>query len=214
MLSIAHSRYAIPLQFVFLTVNAIALLYGFFYNTSTPDLYENNAHHKIGWIATWVMCVQVVISLINAYSGRGRSTSRPDYARVDVSTQNMTDHQQAYSPISEYRWSGDSGQGTICPMTPDEEHFPKPDDEEEEVEDIEMATPLARGLLRNRALDKFFTSRVPSAVSNRAVRVLRIVYNVIDRIILPFGFVTVATGIVTYTGIFVRIITNFSRYSG
>lgn len=214
MLSIAHSRYTIPLQFVFMIVNAIAPLYGFFYNTSTPDLYENNAHHKIGWIATWVMFVQVVISLIYAYSGRGRSTSRPDYARVDVSTQNMTNHQQAYSPISEYRWSGDSGQGTICPTTPDEEHFPKPDDEEEEEEDIEMATPLARGLLRNRALDKFFTSRVLSPVSNRALRVLRIVYNVIDRIILPFGFLTVATGIVTYTGIFVRIITNFSRYSG
>jgi hypothetical protein len=42
-------------------------------------------------------------------------------------------------------------------------------------------------------------------VSNRALRVLRIVYNVIDRIILPLGFVTLATGIVTYSDIFVRI---------
>lgn len=108
MLSIAHSRYTIPVQFVFLIINAIALPFGIIYNTSTPDLYENNTHLKVGWIATWVMCAQVVISLIYAYSGHGRSTSRPDYARVDVSTRNMTDHYRLYSPISEYRWSGDS----------------------------------------------------------------------------------------------------------
>jgi hypothetical protein len=155
MLSIAHLRYTIPVQLVFLIINAIALLFGIIYNTSTPDLYENNAHHKVGWIATWVMCAQVVISLIYVYSGRGRSTSRPDYARVDVSTRNMTDHQRLYSPLNEYRWSGDSGQGTVYPTTPEEEHFPKPDGEEEE-EDIAMSTPLVRGLLRNRALDKFF----------------------------------------------------------
>lgn len=212
MLSIVHSRYTILLQFVFLIVNAIALLFGIIYNASTPDLYENNAHHKIGWIATWVMCAQVVISLMYAYSGRGQSKSRSDY-ECAVSTQNMTDHQQLYSPVSEYRWSGDSGQGTICPTTPDEEHFPKPEDEEDE-EEIEMPTPLARGLLRNRALDKFFASRVPSLVSNRAVRVLRIVYNVVDRIILPFGFVAVATGIVTYSGVFVCVShLRFSRYT-
>ncbi|KUL85552.1 hypothetical protein ZTR_08028 [Talaromyces verruculosus] len=201
MLSIAHSRYTIPVQFVFLIINAIALLFGIVYNTSTPDLYENNTHHKVGWITTWVMCAQVVISLVYAYSGRGRSTSRPDYARVHVSTRNMTDHHRLYSPISEYRWSGDSGQGTVCPMAAEEEHFPKPDNEEEE-EDIKMSTPLVRGLFRNRALDKFFASRMPSLVSNRALRVVRIVYNVIDRVILPFGFITLATGIVTYSGIF------------
>jgi Domain of unknown function (DUF2427) len=214
MLSVAHSRYTIPLQFVFLIVNAIALLFGIIYNTSTPDLYENNAHHRIGWIATWVVCAQVVIGLIYAYSGRGRSKSGADYARANfmpVSTQNMMGHQQLYSPVGEYRWSGDSGQGTSGPATPDEEHFSKPEDDEEE-EDVEVSTPLARGWLRSAALDKFFTSRVPSLVSNRALRVLRVVYNVIDRIILIFGFIAVATGGVTYGGIFVCISTNFSRY--
>ncbi|QKX63374.1 uncharacterized protein TRUGW13939_10544 [Talaromyces rugulosus] len=202
MLSIAHSRYTIPLQFVFLAVNAVALLFGTIYNTSTPDLYENNAHHKIGWIATWVAGAQVIIGLIYAYSGRGRSKSGPDYERatfMPVSTQNMMGHQQLYSPVGEYRWSGDSGQGTSCPATPDEERFSKPEDDEE---DVEVPTPLARGWLRSAALDRFFTSRVPSLVSNRALRVLRVVYNVIDRIILPFGFIAVASGGVTYGGIF------------
>lgn len=71
-----------------------------------------------------------------------------------------------------------------------------------------MSTPLVRGLLRNRALDKFFTSWIPSLVSIRAPRILRTVYNVIGRIILLFGFITLATSIVTYSGIFVRITAN------
>ncbi|OKL60852.1 hypothetical protein UA08_03204 [Talaromyces atroroseus] len=197
MLSVAHSRYTIPLQFVFLIVNVIGLLFGIIYNTSTPDLYENNAHHKIGWIATWVVCAQVVIGLIYAYSGRGGSKS----TFMPVSTQNMMSHQQLYSPVGEYRWSGDSGRGTSCPTTPDEGHFTKPEDDEEE-ENAEAPTPLARSWLRSAALDNFFTSRVPSVVSNRALQVLHVVYNVIDRVILPFGFVAVATGGVTYGGIF------------
>jgi hypothetical protein len=212
MLSIAHSRYTIPLQFVFLIVNAIALLFGIIYNTSTPDLYENNAHHKIGWIATWIVCAQVIIGFIYAYPGRGQPKSRPDYERA-ASTQNVMSHQQQYWPISEYRWSGDSGQNTICPATPNDEHFPKSEDEEEGG-DVGMPNTLTRGSLRNTAIDKFLTSRVPSLMSNRTVRVIRNVYNVIDHIILPFGFVAIATGIVTYSGIFVCIIAHFSRYIG
>jgi hypothetical protein len=38
-------------------------------------------------------------------------------------------------------------------------------------------------------------------VSNRVLRIFNGVYNVIDRIILPFGFVAIATGAVTYGGI-------------
>jgi hypothetical protein len=212
MLSVAHSQYTIPLQVVFLIVNTIALLFGIIYNNSTPDLYENNAHHKIGWIASWLVCAQVVIGLIYANFGRGQSKSGSDYARA-ISTQNMTRHQQLYSPISEYCWSGDSGQDTSCPATPDEEHFSKPADEEEE-EDVDMPTPLVRGRFRNTALDKFFASRTSSLVSNRVLRVLRIVYDVIDRIILPFGFIATATGGVTYSGIFVRISATFSGHTG
>ncbi|GAM42685.1 hypothetical protein TCE0_044r16897 [Talaromyces pinophilus] len=169
MLSIAHSRYTVPVQLVFLIINAIALLFGIIYNTSTPDLYENNAHHKVGWIATWVI---------------------PDYARVDFSTRNMTDHQRLYSPLNEYRWSGDSGQGTVRPTTPEEEHFPKPDGEEGE-EDIAMSTPLVRGLLRNRALDKFFILHQSNSQSG----------------VKPSSS---ATGIVTYSGIF----RGFEIFSG
>jgi hypothetical protein len=38
-------------------------------------------------------------------------------------------------------------------------------------------------------------------VSNRVLRIFNGVYNVIDRIILPFGFMAIASGAVTYGGI-------------
>lgn len=207
MFSVAQSRYTIPSQFIFLIVNGLALFFGLIYNTSTPDLYQNNAHHKIGWIASAVVVAQCVIGIVYAYSGRRTKNLTPEYQPATfypVSTQNMMEHQQLYNPVLEYRWSGDSGHGTSCPNSPDEEHpgsFPKP---EEEADDIEVPTPLARGWLRSVFLDRFFTSRVPGLVSNNALHALRLVYNTIDRIILPFGFVAIATGGVTYGGIFVR----------
>lgn len=211
MLSVAHSRFTIPTQFVFLIVNGVALFFGLIYNASTPDLYENNAHHKIGWIASSVVVAQFVIGIIYAYSGRRTKTSQYERAAFfPVSTQNMMEHQQLYTPVAEYRWSGDSGQGTSCPASPDEEHhnLTKP---EEEEEDVEVSTPLARGWLRSAFLDRFFTSRVPGLVSNKVLRALRLVYSIIDRIILPFGFIALASGGITYGGIFVCTFNPYKR---
>jgi hypothetical protein len=206
MLSVARSRYTIPTQFLFLIVNGLGIFLGIVYNTSTPDLYANNAHHKIGWIATWVVVAQVIVGLIYAYSGQSRVRMGAGYERaafLPVSAQNMMQHDNAHSSgaIHEYRWSGDSGQGTSRPTTPDgdDEGFTKPEDEE----DLDESTPLSRGWLRSSFLDRFFLSRVPGLVSSRVLRVLRIVYNVIDRIILPFGFIALTTGGITYGGIFV-----------
>jgi len=69
MLSIARSRLAVPTQLLFLALNGCGIFFGIFYNVDTPDLYANNAHHKIGWIATWVMTAQVAMSLLFAFSG-------------------------------------------------------------------------------------------------------------------------------------------------
>ncbi|KAL1964018.1 hypothetical protein VTN77DRAFT_7564 [Rasamsonia byssochlamydoides] len=209
MFSVARSRYTIPTQFVFLILNGLGLFFGIVYNASTPDLYENNAHHKIGWIVTWVVVAQFVIGLIYAYSGHGRVKNGATYERatfLPVSNENMMEHQQSMGTVQEYRWSRDSGQGTerntsslqSRPSTPDgeNERFTKPE------EDAEESTPLAQGWLRNSVLDRFFASRIPGLVSSRVLRILRVVYIIIDRIILPFGFIAVSTGGVTYGGIF------------
>ncbi|KAL4743615.1 hypothetical protein BDV11DRAFT_177880 [Aspergillus similis] len=213
MLSVARSRMALLSQFVFLVVNAVGLFVGIVYNSQTPDLYENNAHHKIGWVATWVIAAQVVMALIFAYAGRGEKPENA-YERAQflpVSTDDMAETPTTFSAgiRHEYRWSRDSGQGTerntaslhsrassSCPSPSDEyDGFEKPE------EDIPDQSSESRGFLHTGVLDRFLANRVPSLVSGRALRILNFVYNVIDRLILPLGFIALASGGVTYGGI-------------
>ncbi|KAL4990342.1 hypothetical protein BDW68DRAFT_154554 [Aspergillus falconensis] len=213
MLSVARSRLALLSQFIFLVVNAVGLFVGIVYNSQTPDLYENNAHHKIGWVATWVFAAQVVMALIFAYAGRGDKAGNA-YERAQflpVSTDDMAESPTTFPAgiRHEYRWSRDSGQGTerntaslhsrassSCPSPSDEyDSFEKP---EEEIPD---QSSESRGFMNTGVLDRFLANRVPSLVSARALRILNFVYNVIDRVILPLGSIALVSGGVTYGGI-------------
>ncbi|KAI2820867.1 hypothetical protein CBS63078_5003 [Aspergillus niger] len=213
MFSVARSRFALPSQFLFLVCNAVGLLIGIIYNSQTPDLYENNAHHKIGWIATWVMSAQVIMSLIFAYAGRGESesTSYERAAFLPVSTDEMESPQMYSGGVRHsYRWSRDSGQGTernssSLHSRPGSPSCASPSDEYDGFEKPEDPLPepssQPRGWFRIPFADRFLASRVPRLVSTRALRIISTIYAVIDRIILPFGFVAIATGGVTYGGL-------------
>ncbi|PYH91526.1 integral membrane protein [Aspergillus ellipticus CBS 707.79] len=214
MFSIAHSRCALPSQFLFLVLNAVGLLIGIIYNSQTPDLYENNAHHKIGWIGTWIMSAQVIMSLIFAYSGRGEteSSSYERAAFLPVSTDEMAEIPHTYSAgiRHSYRWSRDSGQGTernssSLHSRPGSPSCSSPSDEYDGFEKPEGPIPEpsahSRGCFRVSFADRFLASRVPRMVSSRVLRVISTIYNVIDRIILPFGFIAIATGGITYGGL-------------
>lgn len=218
MLGVAHSRYTIPTQLLFLIVNALGIFLGIAYNKSTPDLYVNNAHHKIGWIATWVVIAQVVIRLIYIYTEQGRVTMGAKYHRLTflpVSAEGMVESQNLHPSglVHEQGWSGDSGRDIIHPTTPDNTHegFTKPEDDE-----LDDPTPLTCGWLRRSSPDRFFSMSVPDLISSRVLRTIHIIYNVIDRIILPFGFVVLMTGGITYGGIFVSTTHCFQcfRYLG
>ncbi|KAL4875807.1 hypothetical protein BJY04DRAFT_201081 [Aspergillus karnatakaensis] len=214
MLSIARSRLALLSQFVFLVVNAVGLFVGIVYNSQTPDLYENNAHHKIGWIGTFVVVAQVIMALIFAYAGRGEKVES-SYERAQflpVSTEDMAETPTYPAGIRhEYRWSRDSGQGTernsaSLRSRPSSPSCASPSDEydgfEKPEEDLPEQNTQSRGFLHSTVLDRFLTNRVPSIVSGRALRILSFLYNVIDRLILQFGFIAIVTGAVTYGGIF------------
>ena len=209
MLSIARSRLALPSQFFFLLVNAFGLLLGLVYNSQTPDLYENNAHHKLGWVATCVVGAQVVLALLFAYAGRGESssssnTSYENAAFLPVSTDEH-EHERTYrNAAHEHRWSRDSGQGTDsaspsihspgspCESPVDYDGFEKP-------EMPDMTSP--RGWANNTAVGRFLSQRLPGLIPSRVLRALNVVYNIVDRVILPFGFAAIATGAVAYGGI-------------
>jgi len=220
MFSVARSRFALPTQFLFLAVNALGLFLGIIYNAQTPDLYEHNVHHPIGWIVTWVMVAQVVMGLILRYSGKGHEKDGAAYERaafLPVSTDAMAEHQPSYpsGAVHEYRWSGDSGQGTernssslqSRPCSPTssrrlsqsgtDDHYVKPED------DVEEKPTTARGCFHIPVLDQFLASWIPGLVSSRALRILNVVYIIVDRIILPFGFIALVSGGVVYGGIFV-----------
>lgn len=222
MLSLAKSRYTLLAQFVFLATNALGLLLGTIYNAKTPDLYPNNAHHKIGWIITWLVSAHVLISLLGwvsgAVKGQGWSTAREHQAFMPLSTDADADHSHQihdnhHRYPSLYRNSNDSGQGTepnteslrnssVSSLGGDGDsplhspHKEYDDQEDDDFEAVPLHTPARAGA---------FAKKAAAVVSSRVWKYLDIGYKVIDRIILPFGFVALATGVLTFGRFFVRL---------
>src|SRR5271170_5493508 len=64
MLGVAQSSFHIPVQLTFLTLTTIGIVFAIMYNSATPDFYENNAHHKIGWVIVWMLLAQVASGMI------------------------------------------------------------------------------------------------------------------------------------------------------
>ncbi|CAI7595125.1 unnamed protein product [Penicillium pancosmium] len=177
--------------------NALGLLFGIIYNSQTPDLYEYNAHHKIGWIVSCVMTVQIVLALIFVYNGRGES-KRPQWRSFD---------RVAFLPVAtdeqQYHSSGESVQGAESSSSirspPLSDYESQADyDGIEKPEDIH---PLRRWF-NISVFNRFLVKRMPGIASDSVLRISNSLYDVIDRIILPFGFIAIVTGAVTYGGIF------------
>ncbi len=224
VLSMARSRLAVPTQLLFLALNGCGIFFGIFYNVNTPDLYANNAHHKIGWIATWVVTAQVAMSLLFTFSGRSNkgdvTVPAERAASMPTSVAAMAQHQQFYDPCAyeSTRWSGDSGQGTECAspaqhsrdLSPnhafgseeEEERFLKPEAGDED-QDVGLVLPQHQRFPGNIFIFKFLKHKVPGLFSHRAWKLLEAVYDGIDGIILILGFIALATGGITYAGIFV-----------
>ncbi|KAJ5768893.1 hypothetical protein N7520_003452 [Penicillium odoratum] len=195
ILSIKRSRLALLSQFIFLLLNTFGLLLGIVYNSQTPDLYKNNAHHKIGWIGTWLIGAHIILALILTYSGRTESQSM--YKSVFYHTTGA---------LHDYCSSKDNGQSN-------ESNLPSHGlgsssyrstaeyDGLEKNKDGLLEQAALRGSFRKIVVDRFLSTRGPGMVSNFILRIFNVVHNVIDRIILPFGFIAITTGAVTYSGI-------------
>ncbi|KAI1501549.1 hypothetical protein F5X99DRAFT_418457 [Biscogniauxia marginata] len=219
MFSIARSRFTLATQFVFLLTNAIGVALALSYNANTPDLYPNNAHHKLGWLVTWVVSAQVLISLVGRVAGVVGKTGGQEYSKeeeqgfIPVSTEAMAEHHLANAPVfdSPYRHSNDSGQGTepkteslrsnslstsLGHESPIEEgdrrvHY-------EDYEDLE----LKPAELLSSKTPKSFIARVASKISGRTWKFLMFGYNFVDRTILILGYITLCTGVITYARFF------------
>ncbi|EFE38222.1 hypothetical protein TRV_07093 [Trichophyton verrucosum HKI 0517] len=209
--SVSKSRLALPTQFGFLVVNAVAVLCGIIYSNQTPDLYEHNVHTKIGWVATWVMVAEVVMGLLLAYSN-GKSHARDNaYERVaflSVDTNSGRNDSYSRDTNRQTRWSADSGQGS-------DEHTYSPrsgcssfEHDRREAEDMAIPNleasnkPSCQRLSPFGSLDRYLTARVPQLTSQRVLSALTLIHTIVERTILILGFFALTSGAVVYTGIF------------
>jgi hypothetical protein len=215
MFSIAQSRYRFLVQFLFLALNAVGVLLVTIYNANTPDLYSNNAHHKIGWLMLVIVSAQIGMGVVSAYAKRhdaGRHADRTGL--IPVSTEAIAEHQRIHnSRFAElYRFSNDSGQGTERNTESLRSHSVSSNGKKglhspqspphEEIDDGEEQ----HSLLQNSRVDQFLSKRLlHGLLSNQALRALQFLYDAVDRVILLLGFLAVTTGIVTYGGLFVSL---------
>ncbi|KAI9670258.1 MAG: hypothetical protein M1831_006472 [Alyxoria varia] len=225
--SIARSRLKLPAQLAFLALNGIGMVTGFVYNHHTPDLYPDNSHHKAGWAVTFIATGWVVLSVVTSFTAKVYDDADCQYQ--PVSAQAMVEHHCIHGPSSpDHRWSRDSGQGTerntasLCTSSRSNSwnsnsfnahlHEPYRDDNH----DDDHGDPEKSGFLHNTALERFFSSHVPRFVFGRTATALELVYIVIERFIIPLGFVAIATGAVAYGGIargdkFFNILAHFVK---
>lgn len=117
MLSVARSRLACATQIAFFGLNALGLLFGTIYNGRTPDLYDNNLHHTLGWAITWVVLAQILIGLLRLCANDDKieeSHGEERLAFMHIGTDAMSGYHQMHpeSVASMHRYSHDSGHGT------------------------------------------------------------------------------------------------------
>ncbi|KAF2972005.1 hypothetical protein GQX73_g1589 [Xylaria multiplex] len=221
MLSIARSRYTLAAQFLFLLTNAIGVLTGIVYNANTPDLYPNNAHHKLGWLVTWVVGAQVLVGLVGRVAGMMSRSSRSGHGKeeeqsfIPVSTEAMAEHQRinqdAFS--SPYRHSNDSGQGTernteslrsasLSTMVGHESPIELSDRRRQYDEDDEEDLVFKPTEMHSSSASQSFVAKIASKISDKAWKVIVLGYGFVDRTILILGYITLCTGLITYARFF------------
>jgi hypothetical protein len=203
-------------QFVFLLVNALALLLGLVYNHKTPEMYEDNAHSKIGWIITYIASAWVVMAVLQAYAGNPKVETLDDTPTHPMTAANMAQYQRVHESRlpDPSRFSEDSGQGTEPNSATLYGHSRTPSEESEhaqffgptrrythdEEEDFEDMTEKG-GFLRNNSVDRFLARNVSRFAVGRPLKWLRFLYVVLERTLLVQGFVALASGTVVYGGI-------------
>ena len=224
MLSLARSRYTLIAQCAFATVNGVGVLLGCIYNASTPDLYPNNAHHKLGWIATWVVGTQVLISFLARVAGVLSQRAglgllaQERQSFIPVSAEAMAEHESRFP--TDYRFSNDSGQGTerhteslrshSLSSGPDSPSFPprvgalrgvpkEYEEAHEEEDDFESQVPKP---LRGGALGSVI-QKLAGLISSKFRKGFIFGCNFVDRTILILSFITLCTGVVTFGRFFV-----------
>jgi hypothetical protein len=198
------------------------------YNSATPDFYENNAHHKIGWVIVWMLVAQVISGLIRGVARYVNSSTRDDDLADEaentfmLGTENEDDldedapelkihtHKRTMSDDSgnetgpnSPRGVGSSASSPIGPRRSSENTLYDDDREQNFQRALNPEAPRNAESKMERYLAKKLVNRGWAAgISRKGAVVAQIVHAVIGRPMWCLGFIQVCTGLVTVTGIF------------
>lgn len=222
MLSASRSRLAVLVQLGFLGTNGVAFLLSTIYINKTPDLYENNSHHKLGWVIIWVVVAQSFMAVVKLYADRSRSmpgcVQAHAVAPIPISAEAMVQHYQLQQTYAQGQggYSDDSGHGLASEIPRTNSMSGTTDCGDESLrdrhnpQDADSEVDLAekRSLLGSSTMNRVLSS-MPSRVSRKGMKAMNVAYQIIDFVILLLGFFAVTTGIVVYSGIFVSLACSF-----
>lgn len=229
MLGVAQSTFHIPVQIAFLTLTTIGVVFAIMYNSATPDFYENNAHHKIGWVIVWMLVAQVASGMIRGVDRYVNSDLRSLITADQAEDMFMLgdDDEDDDEPADENemkrrpdfrRKSSDSGNGTgestprgastsSAPSTP---FVIRRSSENTLLDDHERNFHTVDTISRRNAeskMEKYFARKLQNRgwlnrISRRGAFIAKIVHGIIGRPLFLLGFIQLCTGVSTVTGIF------------
>ena len=221
MLGVAQSSFHIPVQIAFVTMTTIGIVFAILYNSATPDFYENNAHHKIGWVIIWMLAAQVVSGMIRGVARYVRGPSRVQELANDAEDMFMLgddefedDDSEGIKPRTNFRRENSVSGNHTGASTP-REGLSSPsvqrssentllDDRERNFHTLDTVPGPRNGQTK---LEKYLGRKLQKQgwlvrINRRGSFIAKIVHGVIGRPMLGLGFIQVCTGIVTATGIF------------
>ena len=210
VLSITRSGFASLAQLSFLGLNAIGLVLGTIYSNKTPDLYANNSHSKIGWISACIAVIQTIMVLMSSFGERDEEKRTATSISVDNIAQNHTarfrDSPRYSQELGQSDYPVSSRNNSISGTTDcDEDLSHRMQDRQDAEWDGDFIEK--RSLLGNAAVNRAL-SRIPLEVSQKAMRVIVIVRDLVDYTILLLGFLAITSGLVVYGGVFVSPFIN------
>lgn len=198
---------------VFLALNGIGLVSGIIVNAKTEDLYKGNVHRHIGWVATGIVLAHALIDVLLRFAKQSRTKQSKEREGVGSSFRNSmrTVYQSICSRLlaNEDRLDRisrpENGRDVprISQHHPFGEYENSESDDEVAEDEYKSLVPGRRSFLRDNFIHRDFSRRSLTSASFGLLKILEFLYKAIDWTILVVGYITLVTGGVTYTGIFV-----------
>lgn len=204
MLNIAKSNLRYPSQIAFLGLHGIGTIFGLAYNSRTPDLYQKALHNNLGWALSALIFAHFIIGIVKDSIGKTSDSGTKDERApfIAEATGRMTREEERNMEVSNRpSRSSSSRAASLYPELLETSI----ETDSETLFDVHLHYTSR---LEHRYDEPTTWSQQWTNISgsNLLVRILDLWFSIVDRGLLILGFVAICTGIVTMTGIFVRIL--------